>query len=245
MRAFVLCCVSAVFALPNLSYGKDCVVLLHGLGRSAWSMQQIDTQLQKVGYWVVNQSYRSRETEIERLALVVGQGLNECAKYKPQAIHFVTHSLGGILVRVYFQQQHPTQVKRIVMLGAPNHGSEIVDKYKDRWWFKWLTGSAGQQLGTEANSLPNRLHAIPYEIGIIAGTSSSDPWFTHLFTGANDGKVSVASTKLDEMKDFIEVESGHTFMANSRHVIRQIQAFLATGAFNKTTSVSMNAKTGA
>jgi hypothetical protein len=119
------------------------------------------------------------------------------------------------------------------MLGAPNHGSEVVDKFKDSWWFRWMTGPAGQQLGTNEKSFVRSLRPLPYDVGIIAGNSSSDPWFAALFNGANDGKVSVESTKLPEMKDFIEVENGHTFMANSRNVINQVNAFLATGSFIK------------
>jgi pimeloyl-ACP methyl ester carboxylesterase len=219
-----------------LSYAQDCVVLLHGLGRTTWSMRQIENTLAKAGYSVVNQSYLSREKSISELSDTVGEGIRQCEKTEPDAIHFVTHSLGGILVRAWFQTHPAGKVQRVVMLGPPNHGSEIVDRFKDSWWFKWMTGPTGQQLGTDAASLPNTLKPIPLEIGIIAGYSSSDPWFGSLFNGANDGKVSVESTKLPEMKDFIQVENGHTFMANSRSVIEQIKAFLSTGYFARPNS---------
>ncbi len=229
----IRCAAVLLLLLSQLAYAQECVVLLHGLGRSTWSMRQIENTLAKAGYLVVNQSYLSREKSIDELANVVGEGIANCQKSQPTAIHFVTHSLGGILVRVYFQNHPANLVERVVMLGPPNHGSEVVDRYKNSWWFKWLTGPTGQQLGTAPDSLPNQLKPIPLQIGIIAGNSSSDPWFTSLFNGANDGKVSVDSTKLPEMKDFIQVESGHTFMANSRNVIVQIQSFLTSGYFIK------------
>lgn len=220
--------------VQSMACAQECVVLLHGLGRSTWSMRQMESALQKQNYLVINQNYLSREKSIPELSEIVGQTIERCEKLQPTTIHFVTHSLGGILVRAYFSQ-HPNHplIKRIVMLGAPNHGSEVVDRYKNSWWFKWMTGPAGQQLGTDQKSFVRSLRPLPYEVGIIAGNSSSDPWFAALFSGANDGKVSVESTKLTEMKDFIEVENGHTFMANSRNVINQVSAFLATGSFIK------------
>lgn len=226
-------CTLLLLLAASLSHAQDCVVLLHGLGRTTWSMRQIENALNQSGYIVINQSYLSREKSINDLSAIVGDGIRQCQPHQPAAIHFVTHSLGGILVRAYFQNHPVNNVKRVVMLGPPNHGSEIVDRFKDSWWFKWLTGPTGQQLGTNADSLPNSLKPIAVEIGIIAGHTSSDPWFSSLFSGANDGKVSVESTKLPEMKDFIQVEHGHTFMANSRKVIEQIQSFLATGYFSR------------
>ena len=225
--------------LQSMTYAQECVVLLHGLGRSTWSMRLMENTLEKQKYLVINQNYLSREKSIPELAQIVGETLQRCEKLQPTAIHFVTHSLGGILVRTYFHQ-HPTHplVKRVVMLGAPNRGSEVVDKFKNSWWFKWMTGPAGQQLGTDTTGLLHQLKPLPFEVGIIAGNSSSDPWFAALFNGANDGKVSVESTKLAEMKDFIEVENGHTFMANSRNVINQVTAFLANGSFVKNQQIA-------
>jgi triacylglycerol lipase len=229
----------ALLLSQSLVYAQECVILLHGLGRSTWSMRQMENALHKQNYIVINQNYLSREKSIPELADIVGESLALCDKTQPEAIHFVTHSLGGILVRAYFNQHPPHPlVKRIVMLGAPNHGSEVVDKFKNSWWFKWMTGPAGQQLGTDNNAFVRSLRPLPFDVGIVAGNSSSDPWFAALFSGANDGKVSVESTKLPEMKDFIQVENGHTFMANSRNVINQVTAFLATGHFMQNQNVA-------
>jgi hypothetical protein len=117
------------------------------------------------------------------------------------------------------------------MLGPPNHGSEVVDKYKNRYWFRKFTGPAGQELGTGPDSVPNKLKPIPLEIGIIAGTESLDPWFSGAVPEPNDGKVSVANTKLAEMKDFITVAHSHAFLCSSRAVIRQVKHFLSQGNF--------------
>ena len=92
--------------LQSMAYAQECVVLLHGLGRSTWSMRLMANTLEKQKYLVINQNYLSREKSIPELAQIVGETLQRCEKLQPTAIHFVTHSLGGILVRAYFHQ-HP------------------------------------------------------------------------------------------------------------------------------------------
>jgi triacylglycerol lipase len=209
----------------------DCVVLLHGLGRSHLSMMPLQLALGRAGYEVWNGGYDSTSAPIESLAATVGVAIEECRKRTPARIHFVTHSMGGILVRAYFQDHRVPEAGRVVMLAPPNHGSEVVDRYRDRWWFRSSTGPAGQQLGTDG--LPAKLKPITLEVGVIAGTASSDPWFGDAFVADHDGKVSVASAKLPEMKDLLLVDSGHTFMMNSPAVVRQVLTFLAEGKFQR------------
>lgn len=229
LRLLALLC---LLGFGTQAVAADCVVLLHGLGRSSWSLLRLERALQAEGYAVWNESYPSTRETVERLAAAVGDGVAGCRQLQPgQPIHFVTHSMGGILVRAYFETAAVPEARRVVMLAPPNHGSEIVDAYRDRWWFRQATGPAGQQLGTESGSLPNRLAPLRLEVGIVAGTRSSDPWFGGRFAGPHDGKVSVASTRLPEMTDLLMVDSGHTFIMNSRDVIRQVQAFLRSGRF--------------
>ncbi|MGL5804442.1 MAG: esterase/lipase family protein [Xenococcaceae cyanobacterium] len=216
-----------------MTHVGESVILLHGLGRTRLSMLLLQNKLTNKGYRVWNCSYPSTRKSIEELSFVVGKAVRECQNAGSTSIHFVTHSLGGILVRKYFQDNFIPEAKRVVMLCPPNHGSEVVDRYKKSWWFQAATGMAGQQLGTNKDSLPNQLQAIALEVGIIAGTKSSDPWFSPLFSGINDGKVSVTSAELPEMKDFLLVQYGHTLMMNSNEVIDQVCAFLKNGRFDR------------
>lgn len=230
------------FSLSSHAAQKECVVLLHGLGRTSFSMKKLERALEKNGYIAWNKSYPSREKTIEELAQTVGAGIGHCRKEKASKIHFVTHSLGGILVRQYFQDHRVPEAHRAVMLGPPNHGSEIVDRNRDAWWFQKAMGPAGRQLGTGPDSLPNRLIPVALEIGIIAGTDGGS-MFARDFHDENDGKVSVESAKLAGMKDFLVVDTGHTFIMNSGEVIGQVLHFLRQGRFDHPAPASAPATT--
>jgi triacylglycerol lipase len=232
MKTALIVVIFFSLAPPVLATSDECVILLHGLGRTPLSMKKLEKDLGQKGYLVWNEGYPSRAKTIEELASAVGEGIGQCRRKRARKVHFVTHSLGGILVRQYFQDHNAAEARRVVMLGPPNHGSGITDLHKDAWWYREATGPAGQQLGTGPDSLPNRLAPVPLEIGIIAGTSGSD-LFASAFKDANDGKVSVESTKLEEMKDFLVVDTGHTFIMNSDEVIGQVIFFLREGRFDR------------
>lgn len=222
---------SGQFALAANS--DECVVLLHGMGRTQYSMGKIEERLQEQGYIVRNESYPSTSESISELAnSAVADGVQYCAQHKANKLHFVSHSLGGILVRAYLQNNTIDQLGRIVMLAPPNQGSEVVDLLHDYSVYGMAMGPAGQALGTSADSLPNQLKPIAGEIGVIAGNFSSDPWFSPLIPGDDDGKVSVERTRLAEMQDFLVVDSGHTFIMRNDEVIDQILFFLSEGKFN-------------
>lgn len=220
---------------------KDCVILLHGLRRSHRAMKPLEKFLKNVGYEVVNLSYPSTTGNIKELAdIYVAKSIEAAQTFSPQKLHFVTHSLGGILVRQYFQEHILPMESRVVMLGPPNQGSEVVDffmKYSPlRWLFLLLHGPAGKELDTQPHSTPNQLapiHSSRVEIGVIAGSKSLDFWFYGLFSGKNDGKVSVERAQLKEMKDFLVMPCTHPFIMMNTQVLNQVEHFLQHGSFSK------------
>lgn len=211
---------------------QECVILLHGLIRSDASMAQLASSLEDCGYLTVNYHYPSSKYPIEKLANdAITEALLSCPA--SAKINFVTHSMGGILVRQYLSRRPIANLGRVVMLGPPNKGTEVVDKLQKIPGFKLIHGPAGMQCGTGRFSVPNKLGPANFELGVIAGTSSINLILSTLITSPDDGKISVENTKLEGMTDHITMPVTHPFMMKNKQVIEQVKHFLKHGAFKK------------
>lgn len=209
----------------------DCVILLHGLARTASAMEPLEIKLREAGFVVANIDYPSRDQPVEELApAAISAGISACPKSGP--IHFVTHSMGGILVRYYMKYEGLDRLGRVVMLAPPNQGSEVVDDFGQLPGFELINGPAGLQLGTDEASLPLSLGPVDYEVGVIAGSETFNPLLSQSLPNPDDGKVSVASTRLQGMKDFLIVPHSHPFIMRADDVIDQSIHFLREGVFD-------------
>jgi pimeloyl-ACP methyl ester carboxylesterase len=213
---------------------REGVVLLHGLARTKHSMSKMEKHLKAEGFDVVNWDYPSRHHTIEELAEdAIPAAIEVCRKKGATTIHFVTHSMGGILVRYYLRHHEIQGIGRVVMLSPPNGGSEVVDTFRDTFPFRFINGPAGKQLGTDASSLPRRLGKVEFDSGVITGDRSINPINSVLIPGADDGKVSVRNAKVEGMRDFLVVHVSHPFIMKHREVITQTIHFLKNGKFDR------------
>ena len=211
----------------------ECVILLHGLIRTSFAMTPIADALREEGFVVVNQDYPSRKYLIEELSdLAINNGLVRCRSEGAQRVHFVTHSLGGILVRYYLSEKSIPELGRIVMLAPPNKGSTLIDLFEAFPELKDIIGPAGYQLGTNEESIPLILGPANYEVGIITGDHTVNPVMSAYLEDPNDGKVTVESAKLEGMADFLVVPHSHPFIMHSDDVIGQTIYFLYFGKFD-------------
>ncbi|WP_371156537.1 esterase/lipase family protein [Jannaschia sp. 2305UL9-9] len=207
----------------------DCVVLLHGLARGDTSFLVMDEALTAEGFATVNVDYASTSGTIETLAAGTLPPAIAACPGDARQIHFVTHSMGGILLRQWMADNDLPRLGRTVMLAPPNQGSELVDEMQGLPPFDWLNGPAGAQLST--TGLPTRLGPVWPGVGIIAGNRSLNPVYSMILPGEDDGKVSVASTRVEGMTAHLTMPVTHTFLMNNPLVIGQVLSFLRTGAF--------------
>lgn len=212
---------------------NECVILLHGLARTSASMSTLAERLKDNKFKVINVDYPSRHKKIEELAgIAINEGLEFCRTMEAERIHFVTHSLGGILVRFYLASQQIPELGRVVMLAPPNQGSKVVDKFSGMPGYFLINGPAGYQIGTDVNSIPLKLGPPDFEVGIIAGDKTLNLILSTAFDEPNDGKVAVEDTKLEGMKDFLIVHRTHPFIMQGGEVMDQVLQFLYHGFFN-------------
>ena len=227
---FIIGSSSALAAEPSAE--TETVVLLHGLGRTAKSMAYMEERLSAAGYTVYNYDYESRKNEISYLVDDLQEFLETCCLGKGTSLHFVTHSLGGILVRALISEKRPSSLHRVVMLSPPNKGSEVADFIKDYSLFKDIFGPASLQLGTDPGSMPNRLGPADFELGIITGDRTIDPFSSWIIPGKDDGKVAIERTKLEGMTDFLVMHVSHAFIMEEPEVVDEVIHFLQQGRFS-------------
>ncbi|WP_295032664.1 alpha/beta fold hydrolase [Shewanella sp.] len=228
----VIGCTSSVTETVENQENHELVVLAHGLGRSDVSMWKLSQRLEDAGYLVCALNYDTIGQDVDAVLDMTTEQIDLCIAHAPK-VHFVGHSLGGLVIRSYLQRNdtlvNNSHFGEVVFMGTPNKGSELADHFSDSW-LMGIGGEISQVLVTGETSLGNQLEAPSYNVGIIAGTKTS--FLTNnLFSGPNDGLVSVDSTKLDTMSDFVAIDVGHSSMRFNSEVAHQTIHYLKHGTF--------------
>ena len=221
----------AAACTPEPPADAETVILVHGLGRTPASMLVLESRLAGDGYRVVNFGYPSRSESLEALTDSLRNAVHECCSEAGGKVHFVTHSMGGVLVRSYLEERPEPFEGRVVMLSPPSQGSEIVDAYADSPLLRSMLGPSGVRLGTNSSGIAREFGPVDFSLGIITGDRSINPIGSWLIPGPDDGKVSVARARLEGAADFIVVHATHTFIMNRSDVAEQVAHFLANGKF--------------
>jgi pimeloyl-ACP methyl ester carboxylesterase len=213
---------------------RDGVVLLHGISRTQRSFRKMQTAIEAAGLATLNVGYASRSKTLEALAEDIHPAIDNFAERLEGDLHFVGHSMGGLLTRVYIARHRPQRLGRVAMLGTPNGGSEIADRLRNVGTYRAWFGPAGQQLVTRRDvALAAMFPPVDYPVGIIAGNRSIDPIASALLPKPHDGRVSVENTRLDGMADHIVIGTPHPFLPGNALAIAQTIAFLRDGKFNR------------
>lgn len=211
---------------------RELVVLLHGIWRTSRCMKKLEQALIAKGYEVLNVDYPSREHDLGVLTDHIWNDIKDNVTAAPK-VHWAGFSMGGLLIRLILAKHTVKHMGRVVMMGTPNHGSELADALQPYWVYKKLYGPAGQQLTTRQEDIASHFKAVDYELGIIAGTLSIFPYAWFMLPGPNDSMVSVESTHLEGEKDHITLNVSHSFMPTDKPVIEQALHFFETGYFKR------------
>jgi len=208
----------------------DRIVFLHGLWRSYLAMDGVAQEFYSEGYETVNLSYPSFTKPMEEIVARVHHELKSLPQKKT---HFVTHSLGGIVVR-HLARHHPELVSgRVVMVAPPSQGSEIIDWLEECPLTRIAFGPAGLSLSTTRVMAEVPQLSDTVEVGVIMGHSKKLPFFQEFLESENDGIVSVEKGRLPKMQDFTVVEGDHTFIMNEPLVRKLAKRFLQLGHFRE------------
>ena len=213
----------------NQAQNQETVVLLHGLGRSNLAMWRLAKHLENANYKVVRIGYQSIGSTLPEVITDITDQINDCCLSAQYPVHFVGHSLGGLLIRAYLQNQQPEQLANVVLIGTPNQGTTVANWLGNKDWVEFVLPMA-KELSTDKNSFPNSLQAPYYPVGVIAGVADYDN--DKYLPGRDDGMVTVESTKLANMQDFIEVQTGHSMMRYNHEVAQQTIHFLQHQQFS-------------
>ncbi|WP_051687273.1 triacylglycerol lipase [Microbulbifer sp. HZ11] len=212
---------------------KPCVVLIHGITKDSRSMEAIAAALREAGFHAVNLDYPSREFPIETLAdMTIPLGINACKEAGAAPLHFVTHSMGGLLLRQYYEHRDANEIARAVMLGPPNQGSRLGNFLSCIPVIKDVNGPAGKQMGIDERSLPSRLGPVKFPLGVIAGTRSFNPFFSAIISGDDDGIVGLPSTYVEGTCARVTYPLTHNGLTGSAQAIVQVVTFLKSGKFS-------------
>jgi pimeloyl-ACP methyl ester carboxylesterase len=210
----------------------DGIVFLHGIARSASSLAVLEKTLRADGYATLNLDYPARSRCIADIVEALQEQISHFADSCSGRLHFVTHSMGGLVARAFIARHRPQRLGHVVMLAPPNEGSEIADLLGGNLLYRAFFGPAGAELVTKrSDSLCEVLGRVDYPLGVIAGDRSLDPVGWLLLPGANDGRVSVERTRVAGMADHIVIHGTHTLIMNNPEAIAQVRHFLTHGRF--------------
>jgi triacylglycerol lipase len=207
----------------------DVVVLLHGLWRSRLSMAWPLYKIRAAGFRAVAMTYPSRSRPIEGLSSYVAERLPDPGGGR---VHFVTHSLGGLVVRHLAKSNRPEWLGRVVMIGPPNQGSRLARRLARSRTMRALAGPVGPLLAAPPEEVVRVLGPVEFELGVIAGDvrrSVLAGWLA----GPSDGRLLVPETQIEGMSDFVAVPRGHALLMNDARTIEQTIHFLRHGSFRR------------
>lgn len=203
---------------------------LHGWFSSPLIMMRLERALRREGYQVFSPAYRSIRVPLDRLATeFLPDFLRRSIPSGIARLHFVCHSMGGLVLRGALAGHRPSALGRVVFLGTPHHGSEAADFWARSALCRWVAGPNLAALRTGPAGYAATLGPVDYESLVIAGDRPLSPFWSAL-PAPHDGKVSVASTRLPGATRHLTLHHPHIALPIRAEIIRQVVGFLRGNA---------------
>ncbi|MEM7812910.1 MAG: alpha/beta fold hydrolase [Planctomycetota bacterium] len=207
--------------------GGKAVVFVHGLGRGPGIWTLFKQAARERGYVPYEFDYASNKLTIAEIADRLGRAVGTLGAH--ERIDFVAHSMGGIVVRAWSEKNDDPRVRRTVMLGTPNKGSQVAHALQD-WGPFELTGPAGRELADLEGGPAVTLPPPDGEFAIVAGSLPAFGGMNPYAPGDDDGVVAVSSTPLAGATDYLVVRDVlHHRLVDDGRVIDATFRFLADG----------------
>lgn len=229
-------CSSATFDyhITTTETSDNFVILVHGLRANSKTFLKMEKALLAEGYNICRVDYPSTEYTIEALAdTVLIEAVHRCHQAGSDSLYFVGHSMGGILIRYFLQENEVSPLGKVVFISAPNHGTELVNKLEWSTLFQKFNGPGGMQLGAAEDDFIQSLELPDYNFAVIMSERSINPVESMLISGKDDGRVPIESARLEGMQDFVLVKTNHHFSMKNDATIKQVISYLKTGQFVK------------
>ncbi len=201
---------------------RESVVLIHGLWMQGLEMILLQRRLEAAGYFVTRFRYKTVSSEL----LYNADALRRFVEAVPgEKIHFVCHSMGGLLIRLFFERfpefvgQHPG---RVVTLGSPHQGSFTARRLARLPFWRWMFGKAYPTLNGELPPWRGICPLASFSGDLAIGVG----WFVRDIPKPNDGTVAVEETRLEGMDEHRVYPVSHMGILFSPRVARDVVAFL-------------------
>jgi triacylglycerol esterase/lipase EstA (alpha/beta hydrolase family) len=232
----IINCSSATFDyhIATTDASDTFVILVHGLRAKSTIFQKMEKALLQQGYNVCRVDYPSTEYTIQALAdTALNEAVRRCQQAGSDTLYFVGHSMGGILIRYFLQENEVSPLGKVVFISTPHHGTELVNKLAWSKLFQNFNGPGGMQLGAAEDDFIQSLNVPDYDFAVIMSKRSINPVESMLISGKDDGRVPIESARLEGMQDFVLVKTNHHFSMKNDATIKQVISYLKTGQFVK------------
>ena len=225
----ILLCTQVAYTQTS-NTNQETVVLIHGFGRDADSMAGLSNWFKNAGYGVEQVEYESLTQNMDEIKKEVFDQIDRCC-LELMKVHFVGHSIGGLLIRSYLGENNISNLGRVVLIGTPNKGWYDTEIF-DQQWLPHIAIPVLMDIAGEDTDFLNSLEPPYYDLGVIAGDIGIGV-IEFLLGGPNDGLVRVESTQVEGMKDFVIVRLAHYDLRSKKIVADHAINFLKHGSFTE------------